>query len=87
MNFSEALAQLKNGKRLGRIGWNGVGMFVYMVPGSIFTVNREPLVSILGEGSQVRFRPHLDMKMADGSVMVWTPSQADIFAEDWVLVE
>lgn len=86
-NFSVALQYLKEGKRVARAGWNGRNMFVFMVSGSEFTVNREPLLSILGEGTQVSYRPHLDMKMADGTIMVWTPAQADIFGDDWYLVD
>lgn len=53
MNFSDALTAIKIGKRVARAGWNGKGMFIFLVPGSTFIVNREPLLSILGEGTQV----------------------------------
>lgn len=86
MTFSEALGLLKSGCRLTRTGWNGKNMFVYAVPGSTFEVNREPLKSILGEGTKVQYNPHLDMRTADGSVSVWVPSQNDLFAEDWMVV-
>lgn len=32
--FGEALEALKSGKRIAREGWNGKGMFVYLVRGS-----------------------------------------------------
>lgn len=83
MHFSDALEDIKLGKRLTRDGWNGQGMFVFLVPGSHFTVNREPLLSILGEGAEVSYRPHIDMRAADGTVGVWVPSMADILADDW----
>jgi hypothetical protein len=35
MNFSEALLQVKAGQKVQRIGWNGKGMFIFMVPGSM----------------------------------------------------
>lgn len=84
--FSEALELLRQGKRMARRGWNGKGMFVFLVNGSNFTVNREPLLSILGEGTNVTYHPHLDMKMADGSIMTWAPAQHDLFGDDWVEV-
>ena len=87
MNFSEALTHLKNGVRLQREGWNGKGMFIFMVDGSKFEVNREPLLRILGAGTKVDYCPHLDMKTADGSIAVWTCSQTDMFAEDWQVVQ
>lgn len=86
MNFEEALAALKDGKRVARTGWNGKGMFLFLVAGSNFRVNREPLLSIMGEGAEVTYRPHIDMRTADGSVCVWTASQTDILANDWGIV-
>lgn len=83
MNFSQALELIKTGKRLSRRGWNGKGMFVFLVPGSTFTVNREPLLSILGEGTKVSYRPHIDLKAADGTIGTWLASMSDIMAEDW----
>lgn len=47
MNFGQVVEGLKIGKRFQREGWNGKGMFIFLVNGSTFTVNREPLLSIL----------------------------------------
>lgn len=87
MNFSEALDKLKMGERMTRVGWNGKGMFVYLVEGSEFDVNRPPLLGIYPEGHHIVYRPHLDMKYADGTCGVWLASQSDILAEDWVYAE
>src|SRR5947209_2318352 len=80
MNFGEALADLKNGHRVCRSGWNGKGMFLFLVPGSVFKVNREPLLSILGEGKEVQYHAHVDMKTVQGYVIPWLCSQADMIA-------
>ena len=87
MNFSEALDNIKEGKRLARGGWNGKKMFIFLVPGSNFTVNREPLLSILGEGTEATYRPHIDMKDAEGKIVPWLASQTDIMADDWEIVK
>lgn len=87
MNFSQALVSIKDGKRVAREGWNGKGMFVFLVPGSNFAVNREPLLSILGEGTNVTYRPHIDMRDAEGKIVPWLASQTDILADDWSVVE
>ena len=87
MNFGNAIEALKEGKRVARAGWNGKGMFLFLVPGSNFIVNREPLLSIMGEGAQITYRPHIDMKDAEGKVVPWLPSQTDMLAEDWQIVE
>lgn len=85
-DFSAALIVVKGGGRVQRQGWNGKGMFIFLVPGSTFTVNREPLLSILGEGTQVNYHGHVDMKTADGMIVPWLASQTDILAEDWQIV-
>lgn len=83
MNFGEVIEGLKHGRRYEREGWNGRGMFIFLVPGSVFSVNREPLLSILGEGAGVEYHAHIDMKTAQGYVVPWVASQADVLAEDW----
>lgn len=86
MNFEAALTHVKMGGRVQRAGWNGKGMFIFLVPGSTFTVNREPLLSILGEGTQVNYHGHIDMKTADGQIVPWLCSQTDMLAEDWQIL-
>ena len=83
MNFGKAIEGLKQGRRFAREGWNGKDMFVFLVSGSTFKVNREPLLSILGEGKVVEYHAHIDMKTAQGYVVPWLASQADMLAEDW----
>jgi len=86
MNFSDALLGIQSGRKLGRSGWNGQGMFVFLVPGSTFKVNREPLMGIFPVDTQITYHAHIDMRTADGSIMVWTPSQSDLLSNDWVYV-
>lgn len=85
-SFGHALAAIKAGALVARSGWNGKGMFVFLVNGSTFTVNREPLLSILGEGSVVNYLPHVDMKTVDGTIVPWLVSQSDLLANDWGIV-
>ncbi|PZR00994.1 MAG: DUF2829 domain-containing protein [Cereibacter sphaeroides] len=99
MDFGRAIAALKEGRRVAREGWNGKGMFLFLVNGSNFVVNREPLLrswakvplsptahtsTCMGEGATVTYRPHIDMKDAEGKVVPWLASQTDMLAEDWV---
>lgn len=86
-DFGSALQALKNGCRLARRGWNGKGMFIFLVGGSTFKVNREPLLSIFGEGTEINYRPHLDIKNVDGTIATWVPSSTDLMAEDWFIVD
>jgi hypothetical protein len=83
MNYSDALRALKDGKKLQRSGWNGKGMFVFIVPGSTFTVSREPLLGIYPEGTVINYHAHIDMRTADGQIVPWLCSQTDMLADDW----
>ena len=97
MTFGIALELLKKGCKVAREGWNGKGMYLYLVNGS--TVKKEKLRN---EASQVLsvdkqamhetdaavFLPHIDMRIANGDVCVgWLASQIDMLSEDWKIVE
>lgn len=86
LNFGQAIEALKRGERVARAGWNGKGMFAFYVNGSKFNVNRAPLNNIYPEGTEVEYRPHIDLKAADGTVGVWNPNMMDILAEDWEII-
>lgn len=83
MNFSEALENVKAGMKMQRAGWNSKGMFVFLVPGSTFQVNRVPLLGIYPEGTEINYQAHIDMRTADGTIVPWLASQTDILADDW----
>ena len=85
-NFGEAIELLKQGKKVARSGWNGKGMFVFLVPGSVFKVNRAPLLGIYPEGTEITYHAHIDMKTADNQIVPWLASQTDVLAEDWVVL-
>jgi hypothetical protein len=87
MNFGVALEAIKAGERVAREGWNGKGMFLFLVPGSMFRVSRHPLLGIYPEGTPINYRAHIDMKTVDGSIVPWVASQTDLIADDWVKVQ
>lgn len=74
------------GVKAKRAGWNGKGMFIFLVPGSNFVVNRAPLLGTYPEGTEIKYHPHVDMKTAEGTVVPWICSQTDMLADDWQLV-
>lgn len=83
MDFSDALHEIKMGVLMRRAGWNGKGMFVFLVPGSTFNVNRPPLLGIYPEGTTINYHGHIDMRTADGTIVPWVASQSDMLADDW----
>ena len=86
MDFGQALHYIKLGFSVARKGWNGKGMFIFLVQGSQFKVNRKPLLGIFPEGTEVDYQAHIDMRTADGSIVPWLASQTDMLAEDWEIV-
>jgi Protein of unknown function (DUF2829) len=87
MSFGLAIEAMKKGYKVARQGWNGKGMFLFLVQGSQFEVNRAPLLGIYPAGTVVNYQPHIDMKTAQDTVVPWLASQSDVLADDWVIVE
>ena len=86
LNFSEVLDLIKMGKKAKRKGWNGMDMFIFLVGGSTFKVNRPPLLGIYEEGTEINYHPHIDMRTADGMIVPWLCSQTDMLACDWEIL-
>lgn len=90
MDFSDALRAAKDGRRIARKGWNGKGMWVAVTPGSTIPVEKAregaalQRAAELPDGAELTILPHIDMKAADGSLVIgWLASQTDLLAEDW----
>lgn len=82
-----AVKQMHHGMRVCRSGWNGKDMFIFLVPGSHFMVNRPPLLGIYPEGTVIDYHAHVDMRTADGKIVPWLCSQSDLLATDWQIAE
>ena len=83
MNFGQALEALKAGQKVSRSGWNGKGMFVYLVPAASYLAQTGVAKQYFGEGSFVPYNAYLAIKNVDESVSTWVPSVNDVLAEDW----
>lgn len=91
MTFGHALEMLKIGKKVARAGWNGKGMYLWVLPGANVPADwcKEPHLKSLAEanGGHVECLPSVRMFTADHKVLTgWLASQTDMFATDWVLV-
>lgn len=82
--FGLAIEALKKRARVTRAGWNGKGMYLFMigVPGSndFWTYTN-------GKNDNLPLLPFIAMKTADDHVVPWLASQTDMLAEDWVILE
>lgn len=90
MNFGQVIEALKDGKECQRSGWNGKGMYIWLLPPSEVKkewVKDPHLLKAFGDKDTLECGYCIRMKNAIGSVDTWHPSIADIFAEDWEVVE
>lgn len=83
LTFQGALAALKDGHRIARAGWNGKGMFAYMVPAASYPVQTGAAKAHFGEGTLVPYNAYFALKGVDDTVNTWVPSISDLLAEDW----
>ncbi len=95
MDIGEAIAQLTGGHKVRREQWppHPYGPdFLYLVGGSVFNVNRKPLLGIFNEGDEIQYRAHIDALYIDPAngrkvAKYYDFTQTDIMAQDWVIVE
>ena len=74
MDFQYALTALKEGCRVERSGWNGKGMWLFIIKEWTYTDGKQDNYPNL---------PFIAMKTADNKVVPWLASQTDILADDW----
>lgn len=76
-----AVKQLWNGSKVRRVGWNGKGMFLFLVADwkatNVAAVPPDKYPAL----------PFIAMKTADEKIVPWLASQTDILAADWELAE
>lgn len=84
-DFGGALSALRNGRKVSRSGWNGKGMFAYLVPAASYPAQTGIAKSFFGESSMVPYNAYLALKGADNTVSTWVPSVSDVLADDWIV--
>lgn len=96
MGFDFALRALNNGKKLQREGWNGKGQFVYRTVGNTVSKDFIPKFAslpasvkefLLKKDEDIIFNSSLTLYNAQGQMQPgWVPSQGDLSATDWQIV-
>lgn len=76
MDIGQAVKRLQSGGRVCREGWNGKGMYLFLIKDWDTS-----------DGLNKPTLPFVAMKMADGGVMAWLCSQIDLLANDWEIVD
>lgn len=93
-DFGWALRLIKQGKRVARKGWNGKGMFIWLLPAGEVpksAIHDPALRAVIDEhttGDTFTALPSIRMwtRNADGRWAVltgWLASQTDMLADDW----
>ena len=97
LHFGQALNCLKNGEKVAREGWNGKGMWIVLMPELNLPPHnsQEPGAKVndrtakhIGADTPLRSQPYISMWTAQGNWQPgWLASQADLLAEDWMVVQ
>lgn len=83
MNFGLAIEALKRGEKVARKGWNGKGMYLFLISGDDLT---DALCEV--EDGVPPCESSVCMKTAQNTFVIgWLASQTDMLAEDWLLVD
>lgn len=91
LNFGNAIEALKAGRRVSRSGWNGKGMYLWLLPAAKVKAEwcREPHLKAMAEanGGEIEALGSIRMMTADKKVLTgWLASQTDVLAEDWTIL-
>ena len=78
LNFGDALFLLKQGQKVARLGWNGVGLWLELQVPDVNSKMTLPYIFISYPENA---------KTTPGARVPWLASQTDVLAEDWVIVE
>ena len=76
-NLGGAIALLKEGKKVSRLGWNGKGIFLELQVPDAHSKMTSPYIYIDTTGLES------DNPAARRSLVPWLASQTDMLAEDW----
>ena len=92
MDFSWAIEQLKAGNKITRKGWNGKGMYLWLMPPATVKAEwcKELVLKRLAEenGGEIECLGTIRMFTHDSTgrkavLTGWLASQSDMLAEDW----
>jgi hypothetical protein len=85
MTFGQAIDFAKRGFKIARSGWNGSGMFAYIVSEGTYPAKSAAVKGIFAD-NMVPYRAYWALKTAQNDVAPWAPSGSDSLAEDWEIV-
>lgn len=97
LTFGLAIEALKQGKKVSRAGWNGKGMWIALMPSLYLPPNstqtpgakvNDRTAKHIGVDAPLDSQPYIAMWTAEKKWQPgWLASQADILAEDWLIIK
>ena len=85
MNIVEAIKCIKAQKTVRRVNWSG-DKFLYYVPAAYYPAITSIAKSIANDDGKVPYKEYIAIHCKDGEVGFYTPTQCDILANDWVVL-
>ena len=83
MSFGLAIEAAKKGKRIARKGWNGKGQYVELATAISYA---SPIGAVVNAEHDAIGNQALAFVGTSGVQMGWLASQADMLADDWMIV-
>ena len=96
MTFGMAIEALKEGSKVSRKGWNGKGMYLWLMPEAEVKSEwcKEPHLKKLAEenGGSIKALGTIRMYTHDSSgrkaiLTGWLASQSDMLSNDWIIIK
>lgn len=95
MDFGKALEALKQGKKVTRRGWNGKGMYLWLLQETDVKkewCRDERLLECFGDSDTLHCLGSIRMYTHDSSgrtavLTGWLASQSDMLSEDWEILD
>lgn len=82
--FGEAIRRLKTGQKVARKGWNGKKQYIQLATGISYKTGDDEIVNCEHDAIGNKAIAFVG---TSGVQMGWLASQADMLAEDWIVVE
>lgn len=83
LDFGDAIKLVKLGKKLQREGWNGKNQYIELATTVAF---QRPDGNVIGVNHDAMGSKAIAFYGTSGIQLGWLASQADMLAEDWMLV-
>lgn len=84
MSFGDAIKAAKKGAKIARKGWNGKNQYVQLATGISYML---PFGKVVNANHEAIGNAAFAFCGTSGVQMGWLASQADMLAEDWMIVE